>query len=63
LSELWLQRANLNGNDFMLTRQFFGARRGVLRPQRVILISPKLQKLIQLEKLKGCEIEVAHFKT
>jgi hypothetical protein len=32
----------------------------VYRPERQILVSPKVQQLIESEKLKGCEVEVVH---
>ena len=37
-------------------------RRGLLRPEREILISPKLWRLIVSEKLKGYEVEVAQLE-
>ena len=39
-----------------------GMRRGLLRPEREILISPKLWRLIVSEKLKGYEVEVAQLE-
>jgi hypothetical protein len=60
LSELSISSASVDGSDIVASRQFIGVRRGVLRPERVLLLSPKLRRLINSEKLKGCEIEVAH---
>ena len=42
--------------------QFLGARRGLLRPERLMLISPRLRRLIEEERLKGFEFEVAYLK-
>lgn len=60
LSELSISSATVGESDIVASRQFMGVRRGLLRPERVILISPKLWRLIDSERLKGCEIEVAH---
>ena len=47
-------------SDIVCTRQFIGARRGVLRPRRIILISPKFLRLLQAENVKGAKCEVVH---
>ena len=60
LSEVSIRVASRGDTDFVCTRQFVGVRRGLLRPRRVILISPKVRRLIESERLKGVEIEVAH---
>lgn len=60
LSEVSVAAASRGQSDIVATRQFVGVRRGLLRPERVILISQKVRQLIVTEKLKGCEIEVAH---
>ena len=60
LSEITITSASRGSADIIRTRQFIGTRRGLLRPEQLILISPKLAKLIESEKLKGCGIEVAH---
>jgi hypothetical protein len=60
LSEVFISADSRGEADVVASRQFTGVRRGSLRPQQVILISPKLWRLIDSEKLKGCEIEVAH---
>jgi hypothetical protein len=60
LSEISIASASRGSADIVRTRQFTGVRRGLLRPEQLILISPKLAKLIESEKLKGCEVEVAH---
>ena len=59
LSEVTIRATTLCDSDFACSRQFIGTRRGLLRPERVILISPKLASLIVSEKIRGSEIEVA----
>jgi hypothetical protein len=59
LSEVTIRAMTRGDADFVSTRQFIGVRRGLLRPERVILISPKVWKLIESEKLKGVEVEIA----
>ncbi|MDB6018185.1 MAG: hypothetical protein JWR19_2674 [Pedosphaera sp.] len=61
LSEVSISRSSYNGSDIIASRQFMGTRRGLLRPERFLLVSPKLRQLIKKEKLTGCEFEVAHF--
>jgi hypothetical protein len=60
LSELSIGRSSYNGFDIVASRQFVGTRGGLLRPERFLLVSPKLQQMIKNEKLKGCEFEVVH---
>lgn len=59
LSEVTIRAATRGDADFVSSRQFIGVRRELLRPERVILVSPKVWKLIESEKLKGCEVEIA----
>lgn len=60
LSEVSIDTPSRGQADIVATRHFVGVRRGLLRPERIILISQKVRQLIVAEKLKGCEIEVAH---
>ena len=60
LSEVSVEAATRGAADIVCTRQFIGARRGLLRPVRIILISAKVWRLLESEKLKGWEVEVAH---
>ena len=59
LSEVSISAASRGDADIVCSRQFIGVRRGLLRPRRVILISPKFWKLIESENLKGVDIEIA----
>jgi hypothetical protein len=60
LSEVSIKSTSCVEDDIICSRQFIGTRRGVLRPRRVILISPKAQSLIHSEALRGLKVEVAH---
>jgi len=60
LSEITVKGSTLPKVDIMATRQFVGVRRGLLRPERPILISPRLWRLLDQAKVKGIKIEVAH---
>jgi hypothetical protein len=60
LSEVSVKSATRGHADIVCTRQFIGARRGLLRPERIILVSGKVRLLLESEKLKGWEIEIAH---
>ncbi|WP_113960016.1 hypothetical protein [Roseimicrobium gellanilyticum] len=60
LSEVTITSGSRGEADIFCTRQFVGVRRGLLRPERIILISPKVWRVLVSEKIKGVEIEVAH---
>ena len=51
LSEVSINRSSYNGSDIVASRQFVGTRRGLLRPERFLLVSPKLQQVIREGKL------------
>ena len=61
LSELWVKRAGHDGSDWVRTRQRIGVRRGVLRPEEQLLISPRLHRLLGKLKARRFEVEVAHW--
>ncbi len=60
LSEVSISAATWSIADIFCSRQFIGVRRGLLRPRRVLLVSPAFRKLTEFEKLKGINIEVVH---
>lgn len=60
LSEVSIKSTSRGDADIICSQQFVGVRRGLLRPEQIILVSPKVRRLIEYEKLKGVEIEVAH---
>jgi len=60
LSEVWISRSSSDGSDIITSHQFVGVRRGLLRPERFLLVSPKLRRAIEGERLRGCRFEVAY---
>ena len=60
LSEVSISAASCSESDIICSRQFIGVRRGLLRPRRVMLISPKFWKVLESESIKGVVIEVVH---
>ncbi len=63
LSEVFVRFGTTEAPDLTFTRQFIGVRRGLLRPERVILGSPAFRRTVLEEKLRGFEFEVAHIPT
>jgi hypothetical protein len=59
-TEVTLSRTTRGDEDILYSKQYFGQRKGVLRPHREILVSPRLRSLIVKHRLKGVEFEVAH---
>jgi len=49
-----------DGGDILRTKEMVGVREGVLRPHPILLISPRLYKLLRRDKVKGFQVEVAH---
>lgn len=63
LSEAWVKRESYDGADLCATRQHVGPRSrngGVFRPSPVLLVSPRLARLMGQMKAKGFELERAH---
>jgi hypothetical protein len=60
LSEVSVSAISRSDHDIVCTRQFIGRRAGVLRPRRLILISPRFRRLLRDESVKGAFVEVAH---
>jgi hypothetical protein len=60
LSEICVSRDQWDGSDIVKTKNMVGVRRGLLAPTPLLLISPKLRKLLVDNEIKGCRIEVAH---
>jgi hypothetical protein len=59
-TEVTLSRESRGSADIFYSKQYFGQRRGVLRPHREIFVSPKMRSLILEHQLKGVEFEVAY---
>ena len=62
LSELHITRYSWDGSDISVTQQLVGCRRGVLVPRPMIIISPRLYRLLHEHKIRGHKIEVAHLE-
>ncbi len=60
ISELYVKRASHDGGDLFVTDKYFGYRRGELRPEPRLLISPKLREMLEQMDAKGYALEVAH---
>ena len=60
LSEVSIKASTKPNLDIVATRQFIGCRRGLFRQKRLILISPRLYRLLAAEKIKGIKVDVAH---
>lgn len=60
LSELWISKDSWDKSDIARTRQMVGVRRGLLNPESLLVISPRLQQTLNDCGIKGWKIEVAH---
>jgi len=60
LSEVWIKRSSYKDGDLLASSHFIGARRGLLRPERLIFGSPNLERMVKCHKLKGFKFEIAH---
>jgi hypothetical protein len=60
LSELHVSRTDWAGTDFACTREEIGVRRGLLVPAPLILVSPRIAKVLKRQHVKGFRLEVAY---
>ncbi|HSP81826.1 MAG TPA: hypothetical protein VLQ93_25120 [Myxococcaceae bacterium] len=60
LSEVHVQRSSVGEADWLCTRQAVGQRFGPYRPEPLLLISPRLYRLLTALKVKRFDVEVAH---
>ncbi len=60
LSEASVSSMNWDGSDITITENLVGIRRGVLTPRPLLLISPRLWRLLAENDVNGYYIEVAH---
>ncbi len=51
---------SMGEGDFFASRQKIGVKGSLLRPRPIYLCTPAFQKMVQEEKLTGCEFEIAH---
>ncbi|NVJ05329.1 hypothetical protein HUW63_08785 [Myxococcus sp. AM001] len=61
ISELYVERSSLDDADVAVTDKLFGDRRGELRPEPRLLISPRLRDALQALPAQGYALEAAHF--
>jgi hypothetical protein len=61
LSEVSVRRAAHMPADLFETKELIGTRRGLLRPRPIPLMSAKAWKAIAAAKVRGLNVEVAHF--
>jgi hypothetical protein len=63
LSEVSVKRSPACFNEIGMTSsvQFIGVRRGLLRPERVLFLSPNIRNKLISENAKGFVCDVAHF--
>jgi hypothetical protein len=60
LSDVSIAATSLGADDVASTSQCVGVRRGLLRPRRLMLASPKVWALITDRGLRGVQWEIAH---
>lgn len=60
LTELFLNREDYDGSDFVQSKQHVGIWRGYYRPYPLIFISPRVRKLFVEYKIRGWRTEIAH---
>ena len=63
LSEVWVKRSPTYTDEIglMSSVQFTGVRRGLLRPERVLFLSPNTRNKLLSENVKGFTSDVAHY--
>jgi hypothetical protein len=63
LSEAYaLNSQSIGKYDFFESKQKIGVKRGLLRPEPLYLCSPAFRKMVEEEKLKGFDFEIAHIE-
>lgn len=60
VSEVFIKSHSYEGGDFVGTRQSVGVRRGLLRPNPILLMSTRAWRAWEAAKLKGLQFEIAH---
>jgi hypothetical protein len=60
LSEVYVPQAALADADIVATNELVGRREGVLVPEPLILVSPRVRRLLLEEGASGWEVERAH---
>jgi len=62
LSEVSIAGSAWDGSDIICTEQLVGVKRGILRPVPLLVISPRLRRLLIEHKVKGFREEVAYLR-
>ena len=60
LSEVHVRCESWDGSDFARTQEFVGHRLGLLMPRPIVLISPKLYRLLAQNGMRGYGVEAAY---
>ncbi|RJP24976.1 MAG: hypothetical protein C4520_03085 [Candidatus Abyssobacteria bacterium SURF_5] len=60
LSELTVSRESYEGRDFAVTNLGFGCKRGLLRPERRLVISQRAWNCLLRDKVRGFTVEIVH---
>lgn len=60
LSEVSVERGSWSGRDFCLTKECIGAKRGLLRPTPLLVVSPRVWRMFRDQQVRGASFEVAH---
>ncbi len=61
LSAVSIDESSRGSADVIHSRQFIGMRKGLLRPERTILVSPAIPAIAFANQLKGCSFDIAYF--
>lgn len=62
LSEVFVDRSDWDGSDIACTKELVGARRGVLVPAPLLLISPRFRRLLVEHRIKGWKVDVGYLR-
>jgi hypothetical protein len=60
ISEVWIKMPPAGVGDILHSRQLVGTRRGLLRPEPRLLVTPRVREMVVAHGLKGWQFEVAH---
>ena len=62
ISEVVFTAEGLTTSDCFVSRQQIGVKRGVLRPESLLLCSQRVRAMVRDESLTGVNFEVAHLE-
>jgi hypothetical protein len=58
LSSLFIRKSSWDGSDICATDVFVGSRVGLFRPYRLLVVSQRLYRAMQEERVRGVGFEV-----